>query len=121
MTTNPPAPPVLGEPIATRIYSDPHGTVTVRIGRPQPWSEHGRALYVCPYSITGDIPDAPGGGDAYATGIDDLDALMLAAHAIESVVYLWNVKLGRALRSTAGLGGWRLTYPPPTATVTDTE
>ena len=102
-----------GEPIVTRVYRDAKGTVTVQIGRPRPWSEDGHDMYARPYRITGDIPEAPGGGDAYAKGLDDMAALMLAAHAIESVVYLWNLKMGRSLSAESAHGGWRLTYPPP--------
>ncbi|MFB8003380.1 DUF6968 family protein [Nocardia sp. NPDC056000] len=102
-----------GDPIATRVYTDAQGTVTVQIGRPRPWTDLGVDMYACPYRITGDLPDAPGGGDAYAKGLDDMAALMLAAHAIESVIYLWNTKMDRSLTAESAYGGWRLTYPPP--------
>ncbi|WP_405135561.1 DUF6968 family protein [Nocardia sp. NBC_01388] len=117
MTATSATPPALGEPIATRVLDDQsgRGPVTVEIGRPQPWywEEADRSVYACPYRISGGAPDDPGGGDSYAKGIDEMDALTLAVHAIESVLYLWNERLGRQLRWTAGHGSWRLSYPSP--------
>lgn len=110
-------PPVLTDPIATRVLDDEsgRGSVTVQIGRPQPWywEELGRSVYACPYRITGGDAGDPGGGDGYAKGLDEMDALTLAVHAIESVLYLWNLRLGRKLGWKAGHGLWRLSYPSP--------
>lgn len=117
MTATSSTPPTLGEPIATRVLDDQsgRGPVTVEIGQPRPWywEEADRSMYACPYRISGGEPEDPGGGDGYAKGIDGMDALTLAVHAVESVLYLWNERLGRQLQWTAGHGTWRLSYPSP--------